>query len=402
MAADAARYMAARTSAGLADAAAHPAAAQFAATLTSAGRRLLAVVADADEEPPADGPDAEDQEPEQPEGCEPNGHNTDCSRRASSGADFGSNALVQNPSLLSTWRRRLSQLIGGSAFAPLRGGERAGQVAVPKNALLTPSGTVFTQATGNTAGASNTLDSGTPVVPLGFGVGARVGSMPGGMNVPPANTTTGTTPYVAGAAAATAGAAAGAAQQSFVSPSIAGALTAGSISGSTVSAGAARGAGPASPGVVPGVAAGGRGMGQVTGGAGQVTGAGGAGQVGGAAGLSAGGTTAEVTSTSASTVSQGAPNERPALLAPATPAPVAASVSANPAQPQAAVASDNPGPFSQVTAGPAGGTKSSMVAVKGLGAGGSSVTGGGAVGNAGAASGTPIDAFIPGRRLLRH
>ena len=402
MAADAARFMAARTSAGLADAAAHPAAAQFAATLTSAGRRLLAVVADADEAPPAGAPGGEDQAPEQPVSCADSGHNTDCSRLASGGAGPGSDPLVQNPSLLSTWRRRLMQLIGGSQFAPLGGGARAGQVAVPKNALLTPSGTVFTQATGNAAGASNTLDSGTPTVPLGFGVGARVGSMPGGMNVPPANATTGTTPYVAGVAAAASGAAAGA-QQAFVSPNIASALTAGGVSGSTASAGAARGASPASPGMVPGVAAGGAGAGQVMGGTGQVTAASGAGQVGGATGISAGGSAAQATSTSASTVSQGAPNERPALLAPATPAPVAAGMSANPAQPQAAVASATPGPFSQMAAaGLAGGTKSGMVSMKGPVAGGSGVAGGGAAGGAGAGSGTPIDAFIPGRRLLRH
>ena len=400
MAADAARFMAARTSAGLADAAAHPAAAQFAATLTSAGRRLLAVVADADEELPADAPDGEDQE--QPVSCADNGHNTDCSRGASGGAGPGSGPPVHNPSLLSTWRRRLSQLIGGSSFGPLGGGARAAEVAVPKNALLTPSGTVFTQATGNTAGASNTLDSGSPAAPLGFGVGARVGSMPGGMNVPPANATTGTTPYVAGVAAAATGAAAGA-QQGFVSPSTASALTAGGISGSTVSAGAARGASPASPGVVPGVAAGGAGTGQVTGGTGQVTSASGAGAVGGAAGFAAGGTTAQAMSTSASTVSQGVPNERPALLAPATPAPVAAGVSVNPAQPQAAVASATPGPFSQMaTAGLAGGTKSSMASMKGPVAGGSSVPGSGAAGTTAAGSRTPMDAFIPGRRLLRH
>ena len=396
-AADAARYMAARTSSGLADAAAHPAAAHFAATLTSARRRLLAAVGDADEEPLHDDLDAEEQEAEQPVRCTPSGHNTDCPRGASGGADPGSDPTFRKPSLVSTWRRRLSQLVGGSAFAPLHGGERAAQAAVPKNALLTPSGTVFTQAAGNVA--SSTLDSGPPSAPLGFGAGARVGSLPGGMNVPPANATTGTTPYVSGAAAAAAGAAVGA-QQSFVSPGIASAITVGGVSGSTGSAGAAMGGGTASPGVVPGMAAGGAGTGQVTGSAGQVTGAGGAAQGGGAAGT-AGGVAAQATSTSA-TVNQGAPNERPALLAPVTPAPVMAGVGANPAQPQAAMASATLGPFSQVTAGAAGGTKSSMVSVRGVATGGSGVAGGGAASNVGAGSGTAMDAFVPGRRLLQH
>ncbi|KAK9832099.1 hypothetical protein WJX81_006978 [Elliptochloris bilobata] len=300
-AADAARYLAARTSAGLADASAHPAAAQFASTLTSVKRRLLSIVGDVNADAPIDGPDANDEESEELAACGPEGHNIDCRERPAAGMDPEPDPNP-NPSLLSTWRRRLAGLIGGSKFGPLGGGENAGQVTGNGNTILSPSGTVYTQASG--IAASSTLDSGVvATTPLGFGVGARVGSLPGGMNVPTANATTGTTPYAAKGTVLPASVGA-ASVQGFVSPVVANAIGAGAVSGGMGSTGAA---------------------------AGTATSA------------------ASGTSTSAQ-VNQGAPNERPALLAPVTPGPVVTGWGAGSVQPQSASAGAgaNPGPFSQV------------------------------------------------------
>lgn len=261
---------------------------------------------------------------------------------------------------------------------------------------------MLAQATPRSAAANQLASGDVPSAPLGFGTGASVGSMPGGKNVPDGNgTSTGGAAFVPGGTRATSVPV----TQGFVSSVVADGMTTGSATGganaatgstgsatggagaATGGAGAAMGSGgpskvvsgvtgagpvPSSK-VVPGVVAGGSGA--LTGGA-------------GAAGASAAGST----STSAG-ISNAAANERPSLLAPATPAPVAA----NPVQPQQPVTGVAGGataaPVTMSTQ-PGNGQRSSFVAVGGAGT--TAQTG------RGAASGAAMDAYIPGRRLLRH